>query len=94
MCTVKRENAWYRVEKELDENGNPIHRNVYPTVKAIMQHCLCTKEIREFIEIGAKYDEAYFENILAELRMEGRVSPIFNEDNDEVVAWRFESYEI
>jgi hypothetical protein len=96
MVNGKAENSWYRVERceSYDENREPICPPIYPTTKAIMQYCLCSEQIREYIFVGAKYDEYYFENLLAELRMEGRISPKQNDVTDEIIGWEFKSYVI
>lgn len=49
--------------------------------------------LRTGIKLGFKYDEQFFDTIMGELVMEGRVSLIHDKDTDEIIAFKFNSFD-
>ncbi len=86
-----------RTRTMLDENNNIIeveNEPVYPSTKAIMKRVHCNPVIITRAKFGVKYDEAFFDSIMGELLMEGRVSPIHDKKTDEIIAFKFENFKM
>ncbi|WKG33403.1 hypothetical protein [Priestia aryabhattai] len=81
----------------LDE-GNELVKDentpIYPSLSAIMKWVFHNEVIQKGIKIGVKYDEAFFASILGELMMEGRITGIHDKNTDEIVAYKFNSFNL
>jgi hypothetical protein len=66
----------------------------YPTTKAIMKWVHCNLEVQKGIKKGLKYDEYFFDTIMGELMMDGRVSGITDKNTGEFIAYKFISNNI
>ena len=79
------------------EEGNKLVEDentpVYPSLPAIMKWVYHNNTIQKGVKFGVKYDESFFASILGELMMEGRVTAIHNKDTDEIVAYKFNSFD-
>jgi len=63
---------------------------VYPSTKAIMKWVHCSEVVQKGIKKGLKYDEYFFDTIMGELMMEGRVSGIHDKKTDEIIAYKYQ----
>ncbi|MFS0776074.1 hypothetical protein ABC255_08720 [Neobacillus sp. 3P2-tot-E-2] len=61
----------------------------YPTTKAIMHWVQQNEVPLKGIKKGLKYDEYFFESIMGELLMEGRVSGIYDKETGEIKGYKF-----
>lgn len=85
-----------RTRNILNEKGEIVedfNTPTYPNIKAIMKWVYYNKSLQRGTKWGFKYDEPFFYSIMAELMDEGRVSPIYDKETDEIVAFKFENFD-